>query len=257
MSNTYVANLSPGSDNTYENLNTKTGSQKGLKCPPGKSSYTKEELKAPAPDAIVTQPLMINPKTRRADYKDVQQYVMNVPKKYIPDPPTKPVEGAAGVTEIDVPALERQDATLQANIINEYCYYQQRYEVALKTFLRLATSRVDNSRSEAEEYLNITKDLNMKMNTLLEIVNYLTTSRVARINSTKAATETYNLNIKQNMADLNKAYTFLNRENAVIKTQKEMARYAKEKNNYTSNQIAVWAAINVMAIGTIFYVYRN
>jgi hypothetical protein len=34
-------------------------------------------------------------------------------------------------------------------------------------------------------------------------------------------------------------------------------RYTQEKNNYTSNQIALWGALNVVALGVIFYVYRN
>jgi hypothetical protein len=49
----------------------------------------------------------------------------------------------------------------------------------------------------------------------------------------------------------------LQKENAIITTQREMVRFTEEKNNYTANQIAAWAAANVVAIGVIFYVYRN
>jgi hypothetical protein len=54
-----------------------------------------------------------------------------------------------------------------------------------------------------------------------------------------------------------KGYGILNRDNAAILAQKEMVRYTEEKNAYNTNQIAVWAAANVVALGVIFYVYRS
>jgi ABC-type transport system involved in Fe-S cluster assembly fused permease/ATPase subunit len=46
-------------------------------------------------------------------------------------------------------------------------------------------------------------------------------------------------------------------DNAVVTTQREMVRYTQEKNAYTSNQIAVWTALNVLTLGAIVFVYRN
>jgi ABC-type transport system involved in Fe-S cluster assembly fused permease/ATPase subunit len=59
------------------------------------------------------------------------------------------------------------------------------------------------------------------------------------------------------MSKLKATYEMLNSTDAVVTTQREMVRYTEEKNNYTTNQITVWTALNVLALGTIFYVYRN
>ena len=66
-----------------------------------------------------------------------------------------------------------------------------------------------------------------------------------------------NLNINGKLKSLTKTYNMLNSDDAIVTTQKEAIRYTTEKNNYTSNQIAVWAALNIVALGTIFYVYRS
>ena len=46
-------------------------------------------------------------------------------------------------------------------------------------------------------------------------------------------------------------------DNVILNTQREMVRFTEEKTAYTSNQIAVWIALNAVALGAIFYVYRN
>jgi hypothetical protein len=48
----------------------------------------------------------------------------------------------------------------------------------------------------------------------------------------------------------------LNNDNAIIMTQKESVRYTQEKNNFNSNQIAMWTALNVVALAGIYYVYK-
>jgi predicted oxidoreductase (fatty acid repression mutant protein) len=52
-------------------------------------------------------------------------------------------------------------------------------------------------------------------------------------------------------------YKNLNKDNAIVTTQREMVRYTEEKNAYTANQIAVWTALNVVTLGAILFVYRN
>jgi hypothetical protein len=66
-----------------------------------------------------------------------------------------------------------------------------------------------------------------------------------------------NIDINTKLAELNKGYNLLNTNDAILTTQREMVRYTEEKNNYTNNRIVVWTALNILALGAIFYVYQR
>jgi hypothetical protein len=38
---------------------------------------------------------------------------------------------------------------------------------------------------------------------------------------------------------------------------KEMEKYSKEKNKYTSNMLMLYSFLNITALGLLFYVYRS
>ena len=105
--------------------------------------------------------------------------------------------------------------------------------------------------------LNNTKLLNIRVNSVLEVMNHLAQARAPVTNENKNMINQYNQSILDKLKKAQNMYDLLKRDNAMILTQREMVRYTAEKNNYTLNQIAVWTALNVIALGTIFYVYRN
>ena len=82
-------------------------------------------------------------------------------------------------------------------------------------------------------------------------------SRVDTTNDNKVEIDHINTNINNKLEQLNKAYKMLTKDNVIVTTQKASVDYTEEKNNYTTNQISVWAALNVIALATIFYVYRS
>jgi hypothetical protein len=139
----------------------------------------------------------------------------------------------------------------------EYCFYEQRYRYALTMFLSLVTNPTVANNSAAKKILPKTKTLNNRVNLILEVMNYLAQDRVQYVNANTEAVNKLNQNINGKIATLRKSYNILNSDNAIVTTQREAIRYTTEKNNYTSNQIAVWAALNIVALGTIFYVYRS
>jgi hypothetical protein len=169
--------------------------------------------------------------------------------------PTRTIAG--GKQETDTEALKAADAELHAKLQQEYCYYEQRYRYALKQFLFKATSRNAVDNPEAQRLLGITKKLNIRLNSVLEVMNYLTQQRVELVNSNTAGANQANSSINNKLGKLNAAYKLLNNDNAIILTQKESVRYTEEKNNYNSNQIALWTALNVVALAGIYYVYKS
>jgi hypothetical protein len=104
--------------------------------------------------------------------------------------------------------------------------------------------------------LNISTQLNQKLNNLLEVVAYVTESRVSKINSNKGFINEGNRTINKRLEELKSQYNLLSRDNAQIETQKEMVKYTKEKNEHVMNQITVFAALNAFAIGAVFAIYK-
>jgi hypothetical protein len=234
-------------------------------CPPPKANYTEQDLLALFPNGVlkgIPNGFSIDQGTGRVSPSALANYVSDLQK---PDGPmakhTQHVVGdnteSIKVNEKNMKNTVESDANVFRKFGAEYCHYEQRYRFALKTFLQLATSRDTKTNAAAQRMLQHTKVLNMRLNSLLEIMNYLTQERVSEVNSNKESINKSNADINKAMERLKNTYAKLNKDNSILITQKEMVRYTQEKNNYTTNQISLWAALNVLALGTIFYVYRN
>ena len=166
----------------------------------------------------------------------------------------KPPMDAQG--NMDMDKLMAQDGTLYQNLQAEFCWYESRYIYALNQFLQAATLRQATDAAQANQYLGITQTLNKRANSVLQVISYLAQNRVGDIMAAKGGIDGMNTDINQKLAALQAGYSLLSQNDAVLTTQKEMVRYTEEKNNYTSNKIIVWTALNVIALGAIFYVYR-
>ena len=152
--------------------------------------------------------------------------------------------------------LLNDDSAFFGKVREEYCYYEARYKFALRRFLELATTLDNSNNDAARQMLNISTQLNQKLNNMLEVMAYVTDNRVADINSNKTAINTSNTKINQRLNELKNQYGLLSRDNAMIETQKEMVRYTKEKNDYTVNQISLFTALNALAIAAVYAIYR-
>jgi hypothetical protein len=233
-------------------------------CPP-QGSYTTTDLSAlfmwpgnkPGVAATMLTP---NRTTNRPDAATVTAHVDKlVTDKTLPELPTLPVStGDSGTTdEANMKAFIDQDAKVRENLRNEYCFYEARYKYALGKFLEKATSGVASNNSEALALLETTKTLNMRVNTVLEVMKELANRRVQRTNDLKSSIDTSNTTINERLAKMRSNYALLSSDDAIIRTQREMVRYTEEKNRFNANQISLWAAANVVALAVIFYVYRN
>jgi hypothetical protein len=225
-------------------------------CAPPQQFYSPADLMEVFREGVASEQLVPDPSTGRISNSVLAAHVNRLMQSgVIRRRPT--VNVADAEVETNITAMIQVDTEMYERLQREYCHYEQRYRYALKEFLKLATSRNAADATAAQTMLANTKTLNLRLNSLLEIMNYLAASRVSEVNMNKTAVNNYNRTISERLDKLKKSYSYLTQENVIVKTQKEAVRYTQEKNNYTSNQIALWAAMNVVALGVIFYVYRN
>lgn len=224
-------------------------------CPPPDDSYSTADLQNIFQGGVMNDSLSPDSSTGRIPAAQIQQHVQNLLTNGTI--PQRPMVKVGTGYETDMNNLVPQDALLFNKLRDEYCFYEQRYRYALKRFLTLATSRDTSQNEAAQQMLQITKQLNARTNSVLEVMNYLAQSRVDTVNDNKQAIDIFNTNINNKLNKLRQSYTTLNQDNIMVNTQKASVLYTEEKNNYTTNQISVWAALNVVALATIFYVYRS
>lgn len=223
-------------------------------CPPPAATYSETDLMTPFAGGVASDSLVPDAATGRVGVALLQAHVSALTAAGVIK--ARPTQTVGTDKETDMMKLVADDKAFYEKLQKEYCYYEQRYKYAFKKFLELATSRVAADNRAAEAMLQNSKKLNIRVNGVLEVMNYLAASRVAVTDANKTDINKRNAEINVKLDRLHKGYGVLNRDNAVILAQKEMVRYTEEKNNYNTNQIALWAAANVVALGVIFYVYR-
>lgn len=231
-------------------------------CPPGASEYTIDELKAPYTDGfggigVRGDTVAVDSTTNRIPSAALAEAKRIIPGRDGNRKIVRPDGSLADIPFQNMDGLVANDTELFKNLHAEYCYYEQRYTYALKKFLDFATSRNPSDNKEAENLLDTTIILNRRLNFMIEFMNYLAVDRATEANSNVASINTLNASILKTQAELQTVFDKIKKLTAVTDTQKEMIRYTKEKNNNVTNQISVWAALNVLAIATIFYVYRS
>jgi hypothetical protein len=226
-----------------------------LVCEPPKASYSSAELMRLFTGGVASDALVPDASTGRVAVATLQAHVAALTAAGVIK--ARPTQQVGTEKEADMMALVKQDADLYTNLQKEYCFYEQRYKFAFKQFLRLATSRIAADNRAAQAMLQNAKLLNIRLNGVLEVMNYMAAARVPVVESNKTDINARNKLINDRLDKLRKGYGMLSKDNAVILAQREMVRYTEEKNNFNSNQIALWAAANIVALGVIFYVYRN
>lgn len=236
-------------------------------CPASAASYTDEELMAPfrsgAKPGVAERVLTPDASTNRVSAASVNAHIDSLRSGSNPVlPPLPEVMVSDGTPSGKTPETlmaERvsQDEAVYTRIKDEYCYYEARYKYALDQFLRAATSGTASNNAMARGALERTKQLNLRLNTVLEVLSALAKERVGRTNELKTSIDVRNDSINTRRAKLQANFDMLSKDDAIISTQREMVRYTEEKNKYNTNQIALWAAANVVALGVIFYVYRS
>lgn len=222
-------------------------------CPADSGTYTDDQLIATFPGGISPLTFTPDPDTGRVPTSQLSSYVGKLEQLNL-----IPVrQNIPGTSKTNMDDLVKKDSLFFKNVKNEYCYYEARYKYSLKKFLVASTSLDNTQNNIARNMLQISTDLNQRLNNLLEIVAYLTESRMGPINATKDNINKSNKDINSRISQLTNQQALLTRDNAITETQKEMVKYTQEKNEHILNQISMFVVLNVAAIGAIFAIWRS
>jgi hypothetical protein len=148
------------------------------------------------------------------------------------------------------------DQAFYTSIRSEYCFYESRYKVALDQFLTLVSSG-DTDQASVSRALKVTIDLNARLNSLLEILNSISTVKSQAVNTRGPVLNSANTELQKKLSILQEQHKFLGSSDVRSRTQEEMIRFSAEKNRAMNIQIMFFVALNIVALGTIITVYRS
>ena len=202
------------------------------------------------PSSISSPSLPVDPSTQRISTSALQGYVNNLQA-------TGAIPGQMGTFDEQMAA----DKQFYAAIQREYCFYEARYIAALGQFLTLVSAPVapssGSSNPALDAALQTTISLNSRLNSLLEIMNYVGNERARRVNLRSPQIDAANATLDEKIAVLTRQKQFLESSDVRTQTQEEMMRFSAEKNRAMNIQIMFFVALNVVALGTVFTVYRS
>jgi hypothetical protein len=157
----------------------------------------------------------------------------------------------------DLGAAAAADAADAAALQAEFCWYEARYAAALRAFLTAASAGSGTDNATTAQLLAATVTLNQRLNALLELATALAAARVPSINSHTASVNASNAAISARLATLTQQRDMLTRGNAVMETRREQLRFAGEKNRAMSKQVALFVALDVLALGALAIVWAR
>jgi hypothetical protein len=195
---------------------------------------------------LSTTTLPIDESTKRISRSAIQGYVENLIH-------TDRIPGQIGDFDKQMAA----DKKFYADIQNEYCFYEVRYKAALGQFLNVVADAHGADQASVASALNLTVDINKRLNSLLEVLNYVSNDRAEKVNARSPTINSANEKLQEKIATLKKQQEFLQSSDVRIRTQEEMMRYSAEKSSAMNIQIMFFVALNVVAIGTILTVYKS
>ena len=178
--------------------------------------------------------------------------------KRIPSPPS-PERGVA-TPGTSVSTFINAEKAFMDNFKMEYCFYNARYKFALGTLITKIGDTYANSSDaktiEVDQWVTISRDLNQKLNDLVQIANAITTKRFNQAREGNENINDVNTELGERSAALQEQAKILNDKNAKGELYKRMMDYTQSKAKVSNNLLQLYGALNVVALGLLFYVYR-
>ena len=249
--------INPGS-----NGSTLQGGNTAAICTAGNSYYSvfssqsASELCAGTPNGSITDifpkgisstTLMPNPTTGRIDLSILISYVSDLVNQGI-------IPGIIANYDDQVKA----DTAFFMAVKNEYCFYETRYRVALGQFLdAISAQGIDTNSAGFKKTLQQVIDLNIRLNSILEIVAYVGNDRAKHVNQISSSISNENAELAVKVSKLKAQRDFLQTGESHVRTQEEMIRYTAEKNSSMNNQVIGFVLLNMIAVGIVLTVYSR
>lgn len=141
----------------------------------------------------------------------------------------------------------------------EYCWYESRYFAALDRFLQtVADASLQGDKTAViQGRLDTARKLNQKLNVLTQLVNAISKYRYATTAKFQQDINSINTGLQKRGSELLEQAKILEKETAAADLHKRMVEYTVEKNKANNNLLGLYAALNVVALGMIFYIART
>jgi len=154
----------------------------------------------------------------------------------------------------DLNAQVSADKEFYNSVQAEYCWYEKRYVAALTQFFTVISTP---GAGDGKESLNKSIEMNNRLKLLLKIIYYIGNDRAQRVNNRNNDIAKANVQVEKRLNALRSQQEYITSSDVRIKTQEEMMRFSKEKNSSMNIQIMFFVTLNVVALGTVFMVYKN
>ena len=105
--------------------------------------------------------------------------------------------------------------------------------------------------------LEKTLALNQKLNDITQIMNAATRLRLSQSQEHNQSINALNETLMARSKKLNEESQILTSKQDDAVLYKNMVKVTTEKANYTNNMLMIYSFLNIVAIGTLFYVYRS
>lgn len=198
------------------------------------------------PNSISSTSLPVDDSTKRISTTALQGYVNQLQG-------TGQIPGQLGSFDDQMKA----DKSFYAAVQTEYCFYETRYVAAIQQFLSLISNPNGADPNAVQGVLNAVIALNARLNSLLEILNYVGNDRAQKVNARSPQIDAANQMLDEKLAILQQQKEFLTSGDGRVKTQAEMIRFSGEKARAMNIQIMFFVALNVVALGTVLTVYKS
>ena len=166
-------------------------------------------------------------------------------------------------TQAILNTLGAKESATMGKIQDEYCFYYFRYKYALETLFDklVSTSKLtaltDDDRNDIQSKLNRAKELNEKLNDIIQITNFIAERRAEEMRQQNTEINTLNSSIQSTFSTLQTHGRILNSETSITDLRKRMVEFTEEKNRSAVNLLSLYGFLNLVAIGLLFYVARS
>jgi len=153
------------------------------------------------------------------------------------------------------------EAEFIEGVKKEYCFYNSRYRFSLNDLIKTLS---DGYAAQTKPDPNLVKiklertlALNQKLNDITQIMNAATRLRLTQSQEHNQSINALNETLMARSKKLSEESQVLTSKQSDAVLYKNMVKVTTEKANYTNNMLMIYSFLNIVAIGSLFYVYRS
>lgn len=174
------------------------------------------------------------------------------------------LNGTSTVTPISKEKVELYSAQLElyVTLLNiEYCVYYSAYKVAIDSYL---SDILYNNKTPAPTTLlnlggdsRVSQNLNNSVTIMLNLLKFVLDTLNTNSETVIANSSDLTNKIAKNIDAITNQNTILQKHMSSSDVYKSMVEYSFEKNRYSSNLLALYGGLNIVAIALLVYIYRS